>query len=255
MTGHESFRTEFIPPPGSSVHAVDAFKPPSTVLNSTTAAPALFHASVAVRLSVFVVGQKCNPELEIDEEDERSWHWIVYDALPPGKTDIEGFGALTGPTQEGENSSYFPAATIRLVPPPAPGTVAYDNEEKTHTLPASQAGGDRAGNLPGHPDYPSSKLWDKHEPYAKIGRLATVREFRGRGYAKMLMRQAMEFAKQHPKEMGGEHGWKGLMLLHAQVGVAKWYEALGFQIDEGMGQWWEEGIQHVGMWLRLSLEG
>jgi len=35
--------------------------------------------------------------------------------------------------------------------------------------------------------------------------------------------------------------------------VQKFWHGLGFEKDQGMGEWDEEGIMHVGMWKRLSV--
>lgn len=44
--------------------------------------------------------------------------------------------------------------------------------------------------------------------------------------------------------------------MHAQdrPEVVKTYQKWGFQIDEKMGRWWEEGIPHVGMFIRLDIK-
>jgi len=47
--------------------------------------------------------------------------------------------------------------------------------------------------------------------------------------------------------------WKGLMCVHAQAQVAKAWAKWGFQLDEGMGTWIEEGVNHVGMFQRLDI--
>ena len=52
---------------------------------------------------------------------------------------------------------------------------------------------------------------------------------------------------------GGEDRWRGLVMVHAQVGVQGFWKGLGFVTDEGLGGWWEEGIRHVGMWRRLEV--
>jgi predicted GNAT family N-acyltransferase len=49
--------------------------------------------------------------------------------------------------------------------------------------------------------------------------------------------------------------WKGLLCVHAQEQVTKAWAKWGFKVDEGMGQWDEEGIKHVGMFQRLPIEG
>jgi len=112
---------------------------------------------------------------------------------------------------------------------------------------------------------------DGKEPYIKLGRLAVVKEFRGSGIAKLLVSAAMTWAQQNPtyfnpsiKNMGMEKMgalfldeipvWKGLICVHAQEQVAKAWAKWGFQIDERMGTWMEEGIHHVGMFQRLNIE-
>lgn len=47
--------------------------------------------------------------------------------------------------------------------------------------------------------------------------------------------------------------WKGLMCVHAQEQVAKVWAKWGFELDEGMGSWYEEGIKHVGMFRRVDI--
>lgn len=47
--------------------------------------------------------------------------------------------------------------------------------------------------------------------------------------------------------------WRGLVCVHAQEQVASVWASWGFEVDEGMGKWWEEGIPHVGMFLRLEI--
>lgn len=105
----------------------------------------------------------------------------------------------------------------------------------------------------------------------KLGRLAVLKEFRGSGIARMLVSAAMAWSQSNPtlfnpsvstmgmdKITGETDGevpvWKGLMCVHAQVQVQKVWAKWGFELDEGMGTWDEEGIMHVGMFRRLSLE-
>ncbi|KAL8932109.1 MAG: hypothetical protein Q9211_006522, partial [Gyalolechia sp. 1 TL-2023] len=74
------------------------------------------------------------------------------------------------------------------------------------------------------------------------------------GAAQKLLAVALEWSGRNKEkfriEDGGEE-WKGLVLSHAQRSVKGWWEKMGFEEDEGMGVWWEEGIEHVGMWRRL----
>ena len=42
-------------------------------------------------------------------------------------------------------------------------------------------------------------------------------------------------------------------MVHAQKQVQGFWEKYGFKVDEGMGTWDEEGIEHVGMWRRIAV--
>jgi hypothetical protein len=98
-----------------------------------------------------------------------------------------------------------------------------------------------------------------------------LKEFRGKGLANLLANSALTWAKQNPTffnpsvtEMGMEKigassiveipVWRGLTCVHAQEQVQKQWAKWGFVLDEGMGTWVEEGINHVGMFQRLNIE-
>lgn len=138
----------------------------------------------------------------------------------------------------------IPAANIRLIPAQAHANA--DDEKGV-----------------GGPRYEHSELWDGKEPYLQIGRLATRREFRGRGYARVLIEEALGWAGGHPADVvgdwrgeGGEKAvWKGLLLIHAQERLDGWYGNLGWRTDKGLGRWDEVGIWHVGMWKRVEIKG
>lgn len=158
-----------------------------------------------------------------------------------------------------------PIGTIRLVPfphtpHPEPGSVyTFDAEEV----------------LSGPPPYITDRATTFHdgkEPYFKLGRIAVVKEFRGAGVARMLVSTALTWAQENPtffnpsvttvgmENLGAKCAedipvWKGLVCAHAQESVEKTWEKFGFELDEGMGSWEEEGIKHVGMFRRLSLDG
>ena len=127
---------------------------------------------------------------------------------------------------------------------------------------AGGGGGGGGGVIRGDsqgPDYENSSVWDLKEPFAGIGRVATMKEFRGRGYGRVLVQEALRWAGVNGGDVGrgvrdGE-GWNGLFLIHAQVVVEGWYRGLGWRADEGMGRWDEVGIMHVGMWKRVEVLG
>jgi len=112
---------------------------------------------------------------------------------------------------------------------------------------------------------------DGKEPYVKIGRMAVVKEYRGHNVSAQLWRAARTWLEQNPsffnpsvRELGldqvGISGtdevleWKGLVCCHAQEQVVKVYERWGFKVDEKMGRWLEEGISHVGMFIRVDIK-
>lgn len=65
-------------------------------------------------------------------------------------------------------------------------------------------------------------------------------------------------AEQRRLELGREPDnsvFRGLVLVHAQKTVEKVWTNHGFVKDESMGVWFEEEIEHVGMWKRIDVEG
>jgi predicted GNAT family N-acyltransferase len=83
------YTSAIVPPPGPSI-APDGFPAPPLPPNASQA----FLDTMAVRIAVFCDEQKCSLEAELDEDDPRSWSWIVY------------------------NTESQPVSTVRLVPPP-----------------------------------------------------------------------------------------------------------------------------------------
>lgn len=200
--------------------------------------PAVFNDALVVRTQVFVDEQKCSADAEIDDDDPRSWHWVMYDKVHGD----EDCGNIT------TGSCFTPIAVIRLVPPPhiahelvGLGQVCMEPQA---TKPTTALGYDT-----------------KHEPYIKLTRVAVVKRFRGRGLARRLVDTALEWARQHATEIDEAstrrqdlRPWKGLVLVHAQVAVEKMYEKMGFVTDELLGRWDEEGIEHLGMWRRIEVD-
>ena len=163
----------------------------------------------------------------------------------------------------------MPVGTIRLVPPPHGRHPEAGRRYRGDEVAGS---GCSDGDGQGKGDRATS-LHDGKEAYVKLGRLATLKEYRGLGLGRLLVNTALEWVAKRAElmvegprdpvereregnlEVGGEEGgeWRGLVLVHAQRGVVGWYRALGFLEDEGMGVWWEEGIEHVGMWRRVEV--
>ena len=247
--------TQFItllPPPGPSVltYPIDGSPPPSSI-------PQTFVEALSVREVVFVHEQCCSFETEIDDDDARSWHWVVYASVSGPKVFTKK--DVDNPTEEGRRVSEggkVAVGTVRLVPPPHP----------KHPTPGKRYAGDDVGeaSVIGEPDR-ATDLHDGREAYVKLGRMATLKEYRGLGLGRLLVNTALEWAAKHPdnvyegpedpverEKMEGS-AWKGLVLVHAQSDIEKFWASFGFVRDDGMGEWWEEGIRHVGMWKRLDI--
>jgi predicted GNAT family N-acyltransferase len=156
-----------------------------------------------------------------------------------------------------------PIGTIRLVPFPH---AAHPEPGSAYTLDAPEA---TSGPPPYIIDRPTT-FHDGKEPYLKLGRIAVLKEFRGSGIARLLADSAITWARQNPtffnpsiavvgmenlgaKSVDDVPVWKGLMCVHAQEQVAKVWAKWGFELDEGMGSWYEEGIKHVGMFRRVDI--
>ncbi|OQE14739.1 hypothetical protein PENSTE_c033G06592 [Penicillium steckii] len=217
MNSTPSFTTAIQPPPGPNL--VLPTTSPNININ-----PPTFNNAMQVRMHVFVDEQNCSADAEIDSDDQRSWHWVITD------------------TKKGE-----PIAVIRLVPPPQPPHETLTHPETSQTL----------------PEYD----W-AHEPCIKLTRVAVLPEYRGLGLGRQLVDIALKWAGTHAGEIDAairdvagqsrqsgleEIKWNGLVLVHAQVDVEKMYQRLGFETDDSLGRWDEEGIEHVGMFKRISL--
>lgn len=245
-----------IPPPGPSV--LNIFSQPTL---SESKVPSLFLDASAIRKAVFVDEQHCSAAEEIDADDPRSWHWVVFATYRERSGNSANAADLAGAETEA-------AATIRLVPV---SVASPDGDDSVVT------------HIEG-PSHHSTHMWDGHESYIKLGRLATLSAYRGLGLGRLLVNAALQWAsenattlratdfptsregkrnegeEQHKEESKAENdgdgkgnGWNGLVLVHAQTVVESFYKRLGFVTDEGMGRWYEEGIEHLAMWRRLKL--
>ncbi|KAI9932309.1 hypothetical protein ASPWEDRAFT_27421 [Aspergillus wentii DTO 134E9] len=262
MTKH-TFKTSLLPPPGPNQ--------PLTVPTESTPIPAnpeIFNDALTVRIKVFIDEQKCPIEAEIDTDDHRSWHWVIYDTTTTTAGSSDGTDnvnlngedkAQTHPTRlrsglndgDDETSPHRlrrPVAVIRLVPPPHAPHEKYTRPDLIASLPAYDL---------------------QSEPCVVLSRVAVLPEYRGYGLGRELIRTALDWARGHGVEIDdayarviGEAGektgkgkgkWNGQVLIHAQVAVEAMYRKFGFETDEALGRWDEEGIEHVGMWQRVDV--
>jgi predicted GNAT family N-acyltransferase len=238
----------FQPPPGA---VLDSYNPRLPFSEQDASIPDAFKDCMSVRQEVFVTEQNVPAENELDKDDARSFHWVVYASVSNSHPPSNANGDSNGTQRKGSETSSTPVGVIRLVPPP------YSSVEPT-----------MGHSTAGVPTEPAEGTWNPHhEPYIKLGRLATLKPYRKLGLGRLLVNAALEWAREHPrevvpamspttKEASGltEDVWNGLVCVHAQVGVERAWTRYGFKKDEAMGEWDEEGIMHVGMWCRLNVE-
>ena len=246
------YKIAIIPPPSSDVLQIarDYFSSsPLTYISTNipttppeTRLPSDLLAALKIRLNVFVYEQKCTADSEIDTEDVWSWHWVLYARSSSNSEDVV---------------EWMPAAMVRLVQ-----AVPGYGQPGHHVAPMNDS--------IESPDYATSEVWDKSEPFAKIGRLATMEQFRGRGYGALLIEEVRKWATTNATEVTlnraltddepaganweKEQRWKGLICAHAQSSVARWYVKQGFMVDKGIKIWKEESIDHVAVWRRVNPE-
>lgn len=224
MTLNPTITTAIQPPPGPATK----LSLPSTA-STTNDNLSVFNDAMKIRVRVFVDEQRCSARAEIDSDDPRSWQWVIYGSSLP-------------------TTSPIPVGVIRLVPPPQ-----LPQEILTHP------------NHSATPDFPAYD-W-VHEPCVKLTRVAVMPEYRGLGLGRRLVDTALDWASRHAVEIdeaiaqlareshwtGTYSRWQGLVLVHAQVDVERMYKALGFETEESLGRWYEEGIEHVGMYRRIEV--
>ncbi|KAG4025444.1 hypothetical protein MFRU_058g00270 [Monilinia fructicola] len=218
----------------------------------------IFKDACYVREQVFVHEQQAIPLIHhLDTDDARCVHIVIY-----APDDVS-----SGGSRDTVQSKYVPVGTIRILPYPdherplpnssivAPPPITDEELLQSSIL----------FNLPPPPYKPTipSDLYDGIEPYIRLGRLALLPSYRGRGYADLLIQTALKWASENPKfsyEMLGEKEkksvpeWRGLVCLYARETAVGTWARNGFLVDEGMGIWWEVGIRHVGMVKRVRIE-
>ena len=77
--------------------------------------------------------------------------------------------------------------------------------------------------------------------HQKIGRMAVLKPWRGKGVGNMLLKQAIELCRQHGSKQ---------IVLSAQTHAMHFYQQAGFQITSG--EYTDVQIPHVDMCLKLD---
>lgn len=168
-------------------------------------------ALCAVREEVFVREQNVSPEIELDEDDPRCTHALARatNGTPVGCGRLLIAGVAHGwAARETDASSSDSAEASRDTRP-------------TRRVEAGQDG-------------PSSTT-------GRIGRMAVLKDWRGRGVGAALLRVLLEQAR--ARGLGEAH-------LHAQIDAVPFYLKHGFAIDGN--EFIEAGIRHLPMRLVLA---
>jgi predicted GNAT family N-acyltransferase len=263
MISTDSDFVDFILPLHERLALYDATSPPdhqpkNDATDPAKAVPQGFVDAMSVRETVFVREQGGLLENELDFDDRRSFTWTAY-ASVPGHTKSAPEGGH--PMRKQSTSTKLAIGTIRLIPPPNTTNHAVDNNRnKDDTL--------RSGTTI------KSSIHDGYEPFLTLGRLAILSEFRKIGVSKLLIDSALTMAHDYPHiiseppssslaeglrahlglNLHMNTDWSGLVLIHAQIELQKFWTQYGFEVDEGMGIWEEEGVDHVAMWKRINLK-
>lgn len=239
------------------------YQPKNDATDPAKAIPQGFIDAMSVREAVFVVEQGVPLENELDFDDRRCYTWTAY-ASYPGL--VKPMPEGSHPLRKQSTSTKFPIGTIRLIPPPNTTNHAFENHRNMDGTPFT---GKTIASL----------THNGHEPFVTLGRLAILKDYRKLGISKLLIDSALTMAhdyphiiSEHPTAVFAEDlkahlgvddlglkndedfAWNGLVLIHAQIGLQKFWARYGFEVDEGMGIWEEEGMDHVGMWKRLDLK-
>jgi len=256
--------------------------------------PPIFLDAMSVREAVYVDEQGVPLHFEFDLDDMRAIHWVIYASVQkpvaPEITD-PSTGEILVPRRS--STKTVPIGTIRLIPfphqphPRQGGIYVGDRLVNAGSL-ATEVDPNRSGFVPEMTDEERKRVrepwcWppgieretDLHngqEPYMKLGRLAVLKEFRGRGIASQLVQTAIKwiqdqpdlfdplasnvgFARVESTPSGGQllPRWNGLFMCHAQEAAIPLWEKWGFKVDKSLGRWIEEGIPHVAMFLRVPV--
>ena len=249
---------DLLPPPGAAAVALAKLR--NGEVQPDTASPhATFMDALLIRKNVFVDEQHCRLDTEIDDDDARAYHWIVHASVSSPSSETVLTNSADPYVRRRSAGGRVPVGTVRLVPSPngphpVPGSVDGEGGEEVQ---GTGLNGDRP-----------TRFHDGREAYVKLGRLATVKEYRGLGLGRLLVNEALQWASRNQDKLQSlpedpverervlsKEGWewKGLVMAHAQLIAVKFYQRLGFMVDEELGKWTEEGIEHVAMWKRLNL--
>ena len=183
--------------------------------------PAEWAGAVAVRLAVFVDEQGIPLAAEMDEHDRSAIHAVAL---------VEGGG---------------PEHEPGLVPARS-GTAVRAAAQAGKYLPLSLSGSRSSGRDAASvaPAVGTGRLLYAAGGLARIGRLAVLPAWRGRGVGSRLLRLLEEAALARGADRA---------VVHAQAQVIDFYVRRGYVADAGGQVFLEDGLPHLRLSKRLSL--
>lgn len=235
--------------------------------------PRVFVDVMELREGLWSKEQRQSFENQIDADDARSCHWVVYasvnETVEPEVRDEDG--NVMRPRKSCTRNT--PAGAIRLVPfphgplPKAGGR--YDNGQLIDEKDGKPSEASSTGSAASM-DRPTT-FYDGREPYVKLGRLIVAKEFRGFGLSGLLVHTVLSWLKAKPAffdpsitELGFEQigasnetemaKWGGLICVHAAENAAGSWKKWLFDLDPEMGKWWDNGVPTVALFKRLQLK-
>ncbi|KAI3633118.1 hypothetical protein MIR68_009193 [Amoeboaphelidium protococcarum] len=176
-----------------------------------------FKKALCVRWNVFVVEQRVNPENEVDHIDfnmgDKDFHQYIKPKIKQygNGYQIDNDYKIKSLIQS-KQSSY---QTVHLI--------AYYDQDQV----------DPMGTL-------RIFLKDNH---VLIGRMAVIKEARGRCIGRKLMDKAVQLIRRQFSHQASK------IMLHAQSDKQLFYERCGFTRDQSVEPFKEEGIMHVLMYV------
>jgi predicted GNAT family N-acyltransferase len=185
--------------------------------------PAEWAGAVAVRLAVFVAEQRVPLALELDEHDRSAVHAV----------------AVLDPQSELEYAQWLAPARS--------GVAARAGAQAGKYLPVSLSG--TRGGLKdlgtAAPAVGTGRLLQAAGGVARIGRLAVLPAWRGRGLGSRMLRLLEEAALARGAQR---------VVVHAQVPARAFYARRGYSAEPGARVFLEDSLPHLRLSKPLSLD-
>lgn len=188
----------------------------------------IINDALTIRRKVFVDDGDFDAADEIDAEDARSWHWVIYD--------------------NGEARNPVPVATIRMVPPPQVSLNRLSHADRATYGPQYDFESEpavRPSRMAVLKEYQGNQL--------AVRLMETVHSWASEN------QRAINHAYMHSLQaVGGNSSalpngkWSGLVHVYGLKHLEKFFPRIGYELLGEEGFW--EGVEHVGFRMRLDVK-